>query len=465
MKWQSWSKAAFAKAKKEGKPILLSIGAVWCHWCHTMKKETYSKPALIKHITANFIPVWVDADEHPEINARYNIGGYPSTLILAEDGEPVFGATYVPPEGMLQFLKDGKKQLKTYTPREKKPLKIPPRDTSSEEIYRQIVTFFDQANGGFGLEPKFPEHDILEYLLWRVYSLRDKASAAMLKKAFDAMLQGELFDSAGGGFFRYATERDWTIPHFEKTLEDNARLLSAFFHAHKLFSKDEYLTAVNKTMFFVMTTLYDHRSGLFYGSQVADEEFCNLAYDERLKKKAPFIDKRFFVDQNATMALTLFELARSDPEYARGGLRILDTICKRLEGGVPHELGKKTFLLRDTVYLLTALLQAHALTKNDGWRLRAIMVAKHMTEFHDDERGGFFDVVPRKSALGRLAQPRKPVQENAVAALALNALAHLTQEKKYAVMGLQALKATSMQASVLGPRAALFALAKSTMKV
>lgn len=464
VKWRSWNRQAFSEAKKRKKQVLLSIGTSWCHWCHTMDRETYSDRKVAQYINKKFVPVRVDTDERPDINNRYNVGGWPSTLILMPDGEAVSGATYVPPQQMKGFLEDGLKRAKRYKPVKRKPVTVSSFDVNPNEIHDAVRAYFDPVNGGFGLEPKFLNADILEYLLWRAYALKDAEARKMLDKTFAGMLDGEVFDHVGGGFFRYATQRNWTMPHFEKLLEDNARLVSAYFHGYRLFKRDEYLTAVNKTLFFLFTVLYDHERGVFFGSQDADERFCKLTWEERVKHEWPVVDERVFTDQNAAMALTLFELSTMKPKYAELALRLLEFLCKKAVTGkgVTHVVGKKVFLLRDAVYLLTALLQAYTVTKEPGWKVRTLIVAKFLEEFYDKKEGGFFDVKPKRNAIGRLKLERKPLQENALAVLSLRVLAKLTQKRKYAVMAERTMQAVSAQALALGPRAALYALAKST---
>src|SRR3990172_3102857 len=205
MNWFDWGKEAFLKAKKEEKPSLLGISAKWCHWCHTMDRLTYSNATVLEFINKNFVPVCVDTDERPDINDRYNVGGWPTTAVLAHDGEIVSAATYIPPEHMVKFLEDAIDRFKKYKPKKsgkEKPLKPLPFD--QEYFWKMIKSFYDPINGGFGLEPKFPHHEILGYLVWRIMKLKDKDASKMLDFTLSKMLKGEIFDSAGG-FFRYAT--------------------------------------------------------------------------------------------------------------------------------------------------------------------------------------------------------------------------------------------------------------------
>src|SRR3989344_4729734 len=167
MLWNSWSKEVFVKAKKNKKPVLLNISASWCHWCHTMDELTYSDENISNFISKNFTPVRVDTDKRPDINERYNVGGWPSTLVLTFDGESVSGATYVPPQAMVSFLEDALLKLKKYKPKKKHLLAKAQVPFDNEEFFELVKGFYDPVNKGFGLEPKFLHPELLEYLLSR----------------------------------------------------------------------------------------------------------------------------------------------------------------------------------------------------------------------------------------------------------------------------------------------------------
>ena len=463
LNWLEWSKAAFQRAKKEKKPVLLGISAVWCHWCHTMDKLTYGDAKIAEFISKHFIPVRVDTDARPDINDRYNVGGWPTTAILASDGEIVSAATYVPPQHAIKFFEDGIERFKKYKPTRKKasaPSK--PIKFDQEFFYRMVKSFYDPVNGGFGLEPKFPHPDLLEYLILRVVKFKDGEARKMLEHTFIQMQKGEIFDNIGGGFFRYATVQNWTIPHFEKMLDDNAKLLSSYIYAYRLFGKQEYLTTINKMLFWLFTMMYDNEKGVFYGSQDADEAFCKLPLTERIKHEAPFVDKTIYTDRNAAMALALFEASSFEPEYNQVALKLLENLYKmNVRGCVAHSYPAENplCLFKDHVYLLAALLHAFLKTNKLEWKSKAMTVAKCVEKFYDKKNGGFYDILLSKDAVGRLKNRRKIVHENAFASLILRLLAVVAGDKKYAQMADKTLHAISAQAVSMGPYAATYAIA------
>src|SRR5579884_2397842 len=233
--WREWDDSAFAHAREQDKPILLAISAVWCHWCHVMDETSYSDPSIIEVINERYVPVRVDNDRRPDVNARYNQGGWPSTAFLTPDGSLLAGATYLPPEQMrsaleqvAQFYKTNREQIaqRAQQLRESRA----DRAAACEELRDEIVAYamqtlaeaYDEEFGGFGDAPKFPMIDALEFLLQEFRATGDQRAYTMVAKTLLAMSSAGMYDHVEGGFFRYSTTRDWSVPHFEKMTEDHA---------------------------------------------------------------------------------------------------------------------------------------------------------------------------------------------------------------------------------------------------
>ena len=272
IRWRPWGEPAFAEARRLGRPILLSLSAVWCHWCHVMDETSYSDPRVIAAVNEHFVPVRVDNDRHPDVNRRYNMGGWPTTAFLAASGDVLTGGTYLPPEQMLESLArvkaffdanqakilalggeraadgDGTAMARlTGMPlRGEQAMEALEGDPEvpgdiSAEVALQVVRGFDPVCGGIGAEPKFPQPDVFSFAL--AYGLlrgagdpdhvpeggsallRPTRVHEVVRTTLTAMAGGGLYDDVEGGFFRYATQRDWSVPHYEKMLEDNARLV------------------------------------------------------------------------------------------------------------------------------------------------------------------------------------------------------------------------------------------------
>jgi uncharacterized protein YyaL (SSP411 family) len=226
--WLPWGREAFARAHAERKPVLLSIAAVWCHWCHEMDRTSYADPSIVAFINTRFIPIRVDADERPDISERYNLGGWPTTAFLTPEGAILAGGTFVPAErlsGVLAqvaeaFHARGEGLPDGSTEEAGSPGPDPP--VTVEELSHRIFSTFDEAHGGFGTEPKFPLVAPLHLALDLFAETHDTRYETIVVATLDAMGWGGLYDEVDGGFFRYATTRDWQLPHVETRLEANA---------------------------------------------------------------------------------------------------------------------------------------------------------------------------------------------------------------------------------------------------
>ena len=258
--WYPWGPDAFARAQDEGKPILLDIGAVWCHWCHVMDHESYESPAIAELLSRDWICVKVDRDERPDVDARYQQavqaitgqGGWPLTGFLTPDGEVFYGGTYFPPDGaqgrpgfaavlteLARVYRDERGKLTDQAAMirrhlaehavESRPGTVPPDLIASAAD--GMARLFDFRYGGFGTQPKFPYPTACELLLVRWRDTRETWLREMVDRTLTAMARGGMYDQIGGGFHRYAVDARWTVPHFEKMAYDNAALLRLYVHA------------------------------------------------------------------------------------------------------------------------------------------------------------------------------------------------------------------------------------------
>ncbi|MBO0888965.1 thioredoxin domain-containing protein, partial [Candidatus Bathyarchaeota archaeon] len=206
--WLEWGPDAFEKARSSGKPILLDITGSWCHWCHVMDETSYSDPVITSMINKSFVPVRVDTDTRPDVNRRYNLGGWPTTAFLDSDGKIITGGTYIPPPQLREVLRSvldfyssskGRMRSKILPPR----IVAPKDEPLSEKILRDISTTvavnFDIDYGGFGFEPKFPHADALDYALLRHRYYGEKEMLTVVTKTLDRMAQGGVYDQIEKG--------------------------------------------------------------------------------------------------------------------------------------------------------------------------------------------------------------------------------------------------------------------------
>ncbi len=298
--WQEWGAEAFAQAERENKPVLLDIGAVWCHWCHVMDRESYEDASLAPMINQRFIAIKVDRDERPDVDSRYQAavqaisgqGGWPLTAILTPDGRPFFGGTYFPRhdrmgrpgmERMLLTMADA------WDNRREEVLESAGNVIGAIEhgeafagrsgtlhasitgkLIASAVQQFDPQHGGFGGQPKFPHPAALDLLLDAATRDGDHQAATVAAVTLEKMAQGGVYDHLGGGFHRYSVDERWLVPHFEKMLYDNAGLLKNYVHAFQSFGRPEFARVARETVGWMDAWLSDREHGGFFASQDAD---------------------------------------------------------------------------------------------------------------------------------------------------------------------------------------------------
>ncbi len=296
--WIPWSAAALARAKAEHKPILLDIGAVWCHWCHVMDTESYDDPAVAELLNRDFVCVKVDRDERPDVDSRYQRavaalsgqGGWPLTAFLTPDGEVFFGGTYFPPDdpaagrpGFLSVLRQVSRAFR------EQPDKIQANatairahvietlndakagDVSTATLTTaadQMARLFDVRYGGFGTAPKFPHPGACEFLLARWHDARLDWQRDVVEKTLHGMARGGVRDHLGGGFHRYSVDERWIVPHFEKMSYDNSELLRAYCTAFAAFQTPLYRDVALGIVGWVREVMSD--AAAFFTSQDAD---------------------------------------------------------------------------------------------------------------------------------------------------------------------------------------------------
>jgi uncharacterized protein len=292
--WYPWGEEARERARSEDKPILLSIGYAACHWCHVMEHESFEDEETAALMNEHFVPVKVDREERPDVDAVYmdavvgltGQGGWPMTVFLTPDGEPFYGGTYYPPQprhGLPSFRqvlsavaeawRDRRSEIDRQAGALTEELRRGARlDPSREPLTTALLTAavpglrsqFDPAWGGFGGAPKFPPASALEFLLRR-------GEKEMVEKTLDSMALGGMYDLVGGGFHRYSVDREWLVPHFEKMLYDNALLLPVYLHGWLVLGRERYRQVAEETLDYLLRELRLPDGG-FASAQDADTD-------------------------------------------------------------------------------------------------------------------------------------------------------------------------------------------------
>jgi hypothetical protein len=567
IEWRPWGEAAFAEARRLGHPVLLSLSAVWCHWCHVMDETSYSDPRIIEMVNRDYVPVRVDNDRDPDVNRRYNMGGWPTTAFLTAGGEVITGGTYLPPDDMAAALekvrdyfdehRDELAALDARRAADRAAAREPQATTEGapapsagngatvpgapelragdgedagpgvfagdagtpgdlvDQVALQVVRAFDPLHGGLGSEQKFPQADVFAFLLAYV-GVRGRGDASLLAPSrlrevlhatLARMAAGEVYDRVEEGFFRYATRRDWTVPHYEKMLEDNARLATLYLDATLVAgaagggdarapagAADEaegagdgadnaaerggvalargdaaaYRRTAAGVIDYLMGTLWRGEPPAFGGSQDADEHYYTLDAAGRSALAAPFIDTTVYVDWNALAARALLRAATAldRPELTASATDLLDHLWAhaRRDGALVHYLtpdgvqGATGGLLGDQAAIASALLDAYEVTGRDELLERAQALVDWVGERLGAADGRFFDREPTPGG-GLLDQPLPTLDENAVMADVLLRLEAYTGESAYRERALAALAAWAPHVAGFGVGAAPFAAA------
>jgi uncharacterized protein YyaL (SSP411 family) len=300
VQWYAWSEAAFERAQAENKPVLLDIGAVWCHWCHVMDRESYEDPELARIINDHFIAVKVDRDERPDVDARYQAaisaisgqGGWPLTGFLTPDGRPYFGGTYFPRDdryGRPGFGRVLLTMAQVWRERQNEALEsaasvmaaIEHNESFSgrngelshalvDKLAASAIGQFDSRNGGFGSQPKFPHPAALDLLLQLAVNRSNEAASEVFQVTLEKMARGGVYDQIAGGFHRYSVDERWVVPHFEKMIYDNTELLRNYVHGFQSFVHEPFRRTALEIVGWLDNTMTDREHGGFYASQDAD---------------------------------------------------------------------------------------------------------------------------------------------------------------------------------------------------
>ena len=300
IRWHEWGEEAFAAAQRENKPMLLDIGAVWCHWCHVMDRESYDDPEIAAIVNEHFIAVKVDRDERPDIDSRYQTavqavsgqGGWPLTAFLTADGKPFYGGTYFPPKdgyGRPSFRRVLLSIANAYKEKHGDVVEQAQMVESAivqegsfagrsgrisagaiAAIEESALKMFDSAHGGFGQAPKFPHPSALDLLIERYARRSDENLRNMIVTTLEHMAKGGVYDQLAGGFHRYSVDERWVVPHFEKMCYDNSELLKNYVHAYQATGIEFFADIARDIIRWMDEWLSDRERGGFYASQDAD---------------------------------------------------------------------------------------------------------------------------------------------------------------------------------------------------
>ncbi|HEX7005222.1 MAG TPA: thioredoxin domain-containing protein [Trueperaceae bacterium] len=364
--WYPWGPEAFDRARRENKPVLLSVGYSACHWCHVMAHESFEDPETARLMNEHFVNVKVDREERPDVDSVYmnavqamtGAGGWPMTVALTPEGEPFFGGTYFPPEdrygrpsfrrvleGLASAWRERHDEVASSAAEMREYLtKVAaagggrgnldpslPRE-AVETLHRQ----FDPRHGGFGAAPKFPPHSVLRFLLARPGDY----ARAMAHRTLREMAKGGIFDQLGGGFARYSVDERWLVPHFEKMLYDNAQLLSRYSEAYRLNADPLYERTIEMTVDWLQREMQSPE-GAYYSALDADSEgeegryylWEEAEFDGLLGSEAPLAKEWFGVSASGNFeGRNILTAAFDEEDFAERHDLDPNELDERIEG-------------------------------------------------------------------------------------------------------------------------------------
>jgi uncharacterized protein YyaL (SSP411 family) len=445
--WRSWGGEAFAQAGADQKLVLLTVGVAWSFECAEMLRTTYQDEAVRDLIDRHFIPIWVDADERPDINDRYNFGGWPTTAFLTPDGQLLGGQTCTEPIRMVALLERVGSAYATHrgalssSVRSLPTTVVSPRDSGSApeldlNLERWLVAHlreaFDPTHGGFGRASKRIQEAPIRLILARCHagdvSMRDVATDTL-----DAIGWGPLFDNVEGGVFRYAERRDWGQPHVEKLLSVNASAVQVFLDGWVVFNESRYRERAIQVIRYVTETLGDRSNGGFFASQFADNMYYEATMAERRMLESPPLDPAVYAGANSEMVRACVRGAEllGDPSLLECAVTTLERVvetCQRGQG-VAHQVDDPNAvrgLLADQVAVSEALYDVYRATDLDVYLdLAQECMLFAMRTLWSVSAGAFVDRVVTDDDVGLLRHTITPFALNCRAA---HVLARLSRD-------------------------------------
>ncbi|MFN0242250.1 MAG: thioredoxin domain-containing protein [Planctomycetota bacterium] len=462
MQWLEWSDEAFETARKRGLPVLLFVRAAWCRWCRELANTVLAEPRVASELERRFVTIAVDKDRRPDIDARYSKGGWPTLAWLDDTGELLASDTYLEVEPLLARIElvadyyaknrdlirariaevESTRRAEESAPEKSGKPRAPKLSLEViEHVAKTILESADPVWGGWGREHKFPQTEAIDFALIRWSQTGDAAMAQLVRRTLRHMQEGEIYDAVEGGFYRYATQADWSVPNHEKMLDSNAQRLHCYLEAWQVFGDDSFRRTAEGTIAWMYGTLLDPATRAFKGSQDAHPAYAHLSnLAARREFGAPACDPTIFTNWNAIAVSSLLKasIVLKEPRHREQALATLDFLLEELfdgsrgmyhywDGGY-HLPG----LLSDQAYMLRALVDAMQFAGENRYLKSARRLADLSIENLQSRVAGFYDTLHDPSAHGGLRRRNRSILENSVMAEALFRLARLTREDDYA---------------------------------
>ncbi|MGD9680154.1 MAG: thioredoxin domain-containing protein [Candidatus Obscuribacterales bacterium] len=457
--WHDWDEALFERARKEKKFIVLDLEAVWCHWCHVMDHETYSRPAVREALNRNYICVKVDQDSRPDLSHRYEDYGWPATIIFDADGrELVKRSGYINPDKMLALLAA---VVKNPSPQaDEKPIAFAAEgvlpDSLKEELSKKHIEGFDSKNGAWGKFHKFLDWDSVDYSI-ELAIAGDKEAGGRARKTLDGQLN--LLDPVWGGVYQYSTDGDWNHPHFEKIMQMQAENMRIYAIGYSVFGDEKYLEA-SRSIASYLEKFLTSPEGAFYTSQDADVvqgehsgEYFELDDAGRRKAGVPRVDKHIYARENgwAIEGLAYLYMVTGEPSYLDRATRAAEWVKQNRAissgssgssgGGFRHDesTGSGPYL-GDSLAMGRAFLSLYEATADRRWLALAESAASFIAGHFADDTASGAGYLTAEGRSGKVVRPQPLLEENVRLARFANLLGQYTGDEKYEKMAKNAMR-------------------------
>jgi uncharacterized protein YyaL (SSP411 family) len=470
--WREWGDEAFSLARAEDKPVMLFLGAFWCRFCQRMDEQAFSDTEVIALLNAYFIPLRVEYMQRPDVDARYNLNGWPTIAFMAPSGQLLAAVNYLPADQFKELLIDvymnyeqTKEELRGVG-QNGEELQAPRRELADSElatnlakITESVMALADRTHGGYDRGQKFIHPQVNEFLLARYEATNDRQYLDQVCLTLERMRAGELYDHQGGAYFRTSSNPDWSHPHREKLLLEEAGLLVNCLRIFRLTRRDDYRRMAEEIIEYLDAKLLDPATGAFYGCEdwlrheppiPGGEEFFTI------------IDRCVYTDANAVVCAAHLDAALllDKPKYRERALVALEFLWQNCRGdgagmfhyfdGAAHVPG----LLQDQLQMGIALISAHEATGEGRYLDRAKQLAEFVITELKKTAGGFYDVPAQDSAALRVRLIL--IEQNGAAASFFLHLARATNDAKHRATARHGLMAFSNDFEQFGVHAAPF---------
>jgi uncharacterized protein YyaL (SSP411 family) len=476
--WFEWSDEAFRVAQEQNKPVMLFLSAFWCRYCQRMDEEAFSTTENIALLKAYFVSIRAENAQRPDIDSRYNQNGWPTLVFMTPQGDPIVTTNYLPSDNFQDLLlrvymgyQRGQTNsgviasIETARQPATLPAMAPPNESQLNEITEVIMGRADTVNGGYGRGQKFIQAEANDFLLARYEATQDSKYLDHVRLTLDRMREAPIHDEKEGAYFRTTTGADWSQPHREKLLGEQAGLLSSCLRTFKITRQPVYAEMAQEIVSYLDQKLYDPTTGAFYGCEDFLRTFAGD--DSSPEQFSTIIDACIYTDANAQTISAYLEasMVLGNANHKTVALRALEFLWnhrRAADGGMFHyfdDAPRVPGLLMDQVQFGAALLLARSVTGEVKYLERAKEVAEFIGSRLKNPSGGYYDIGPPGAAYLRLRLTL--IEQNGPAASFFLALAKATGIQHFSENALWSFQPFTEKFEDYGIHAAAFGIALS----